>query len=701
MKKLATTFCLMALGLSSFAQYYFNTYNPAGMNPGGLNTHDEQPLGFTPGYTTVLAANATTLQWSTNQTIPFTFNFNGSPVTQYKVSNSGVLTFTTSATTVPGFTNATLPNASIPDKSVCIWGLQQLAGNDAVGSFTHGTAPNRQHWIEFLSYSAPGASGSQWTYWGIVLEETTNNIYIVDKRTYLTPLTLTLGIQIDGSNAVQIATAPNTPSFVTNGGSAADPTDNVYYEFIQGTRPADDVQLSSTNIGSSAVAGSPVTLTATVQNKGSVNQDTILVHWQEGNGAVNTSSHAGLNLAPLASVNLNHSVNWTPANPGSFANIKVWVSLPAPKVDANSTNDTLSYSVFKNNGLTVPRKVLFEEFTTAVCQFCPDGAVYADNLLNANPNVIGVGVHACFGTDAMTVTEASSICSTLGSNSAPTGMVDRTVYPGDATAAFSRSLWASRANTRSTQGAPVDITITGSYTPGAPTATVTVSSSFVDYPLPGNINVSVIVVEDSVVGPNNSGYNQVNAYNTQAGHPYYQAGNPIVGFVHRHVLRDVQPSTFGDPTVIPSTVAINTPYAKTFVIPISSNWDASQLSVIATVNYAGPGIENYQIINAKEVKLEQISTGVETVSAVSNSVEVVPNPANEMAYVYFSLKNNSNVQMQLFDLSGRLVQEENRGLMAAGKQQLFLNTSNLEDGFYMMTLQIGDERVSRKISVVH
>ena len=47
-----------------------------------------------------------------------------------------------------------------------------------------------------------------------------------------------------------------------------------------------------------------------------------------------------------------------------------------------------------------------------------------------------IGVHACFGTDAMTIPEASTICATLGNNSAPTAMVDRIVHPGDATAAF-------------------------------------------------------------------------------------------------------------------------------------------------------------------------------------------------------------------------------------------------------------------------
>ena len=90
-----------------FAQYYYlpNTNNPG--NPGGLNSDPEYPngSGMASGWTTILGGSNTTPSWSTTQNIPFNFNFNGVLVNQYKVSSSGVLTFTTSAaTTVTGTT---------------------------------------------------------------------------------------------------------------------------------------------------------------------------------------------------------------------------------------------------------------------------------------------------------------------------------------------------------------------------------------------------------------------------------------------------------------------------------------------------------------------------------------------------------------------------------------------------------------------
>mgnify|MGYP003669812812 CR=1 FL=1 len=84
MKKITSFVAIIALTLVSYtanAQYYVNTYNPAGQNPGDLNNDPEQPLAFlngnSLGYTAVLTATTNNLRWSGNQTIPFTFNFNG------------------------------------------------------------------------------------------------------------------------------------------------------------------------------------------------------------------------------------------------------------------------------------------------------------------------------------------------------------------------------------------------------------------------------------------------------------------------------------------------------------------------------------------------------------------------------------------------------------------------------------------------
>mgnify|MGYP001603063321 CR=1 FL=1 len=488
-----------------------------------------------------------------------------------------------------------------------------------------------------------------------------------------------------------------------NGDVAID--DVVFY-----TPAPNDAELQSVNLPATAQVGSAVTISGTIRNAGSASMTSLQVNWSENGGTANTDN-LSLSLLSNATTNFTHTVTLTAANAGSFTDIKVWTSNPNGMTDGNTMNDTIDHQIYVNTGASVQRKAVLEEYTTSVCQFCPDGAVVVEQVLAQNPNVIGIGVHSCFGTDAMTNTEASSICSTLGNNSAPTGMVDRTVYPGESSAAFSRNLWQSRANARAAQGAPVGLTITGSYVPGASTASVTVSSSFVDFPLPGNLSLSLAVLEDSVVGPSgspnglgqypNNGWNQVNAYNTQAGHPYFGAGNPIPNYVHRHVLRDILPSTWGDQTVIPNTIALNTPYSRIFTVSIPTTWDYEQLSVVAMVNYAGSGIENYQILNAEQVKLSQLTTGLSEVSSNVNGIELAPNPTADLSKITFNLVRNANVNLTVMDVTGKVVQENNLGTLTKGRQQAIIDASALENGFYFVNLRVGEELITRKISVMH
>jgi len=209
MKKIITALAIMATASVGYSQYYTQSYIAVGTNPGGLNTDVEQTAGVLgpQGWTTVLPTQSTPT-WSASQAIPFAFNFNNSAETNYKVSSTGILTFDVASTVAaPSQSNAALPSALIPDKSVTVWGMEGNGGNDAILSKTFGTAPYRQHWVMFSSFSATGGTG--WVYWSIVLEETTNRIFVVDMRNYNTPLTLTVGVQVNGTTATSVAGSPN------------------------------------------------------------------------------------------------------------------------------------------------------------------------------------------------------------------------------------------------------------------------------------------------------------------------------------------------------------------------------------------------------------------------------------------------------------------------------------------------------------
>ncbi len=691
MKKIITFLAVVLCTTGAFSQYYYNAFTSAGMNPGGLNPDQEFPSGggLTTGWTPVVGPNIATPTWSPNQTIPFAFSFDASPVTEYKASSNGVLTFTTSATAVPSNTKEALPSANIPDKSVCVWGLQTVGANDMALSKTFGTAPNRQHWI---FYTSCALGGTGWSYWSIVLEETTNNIYIVDQRHSGTTGGVSMGIQIDATTATSVGA-----DVMPLAGTDASDADNAYYEFIQGVQPANDILISSVNLANVESNANPIAITGNARNNGSAAITNFDLSWTADGGVTNNSVNIVANIAPGAAYAYTHPTNWTPVAGVSYT-VDVTGSNPNGVIDGNPGNNTASATTFVNSGIATDKSVLLEEFTTAPCQFCPDGAVVVEQILDANPDVIAVGEHACFGTDAMTIPAAQAYCAAFSSG-APTATVDRTLFPNETRVGHSRGQWTGNVLSRQNLRSAVEVNISGTYDSTSRAVSVDFLANFVDVVPSGDIRVTVFVVEDNVTGTG-TGYDQVNAYNTQTGHPYFGAGSRIAGFNHRHVLRDVVTATWGDNSVIPSTPVVATQYTKNYSFTLSNLWDDNEVKLVAFVHYYdAAGREGNEIMNAKEVPLDDVFTAIVETSSSVQGLKIYPNPTADVTNIKFNLSNSQSVSLVVRDIAGKEVLSQAFGIMTAGVQNIAINASNLSNGIYFTTIQIGEELVTRKITV--
>ena len=373
---------------------------------------------------------------------------------------------------------------------------------------------------------------------------------------------------------------------------------------------SNDAGVEDLTISDTYVTNSTITIGGTIENTGLNTLNSVDINWStDGGVTVNTNSLTP-STASFGSTSFTHTITATALNPGLFTDLMVWTSNPNGVADSLNANDTIRTRFFVNNGTTVSREVLLEEFTTAPCQFCPDGAVVVEQILASNPAVIAVGEHACFGTDAMTIPEDSTYCSAFGSG-APTACIDRVLFPGETSVAHGRGTWSANAATRAAIGSPVTLNVTGTYNATNRQVNADVTANFADYAVPGDIRVTLFVVEDSVTCAG-SGYNQVNAYNNSAGHPYAGAGNTIVGFVRRHVLRDVYPTNdaWGDNTVIPTSPVLNTNYVKNNTFTFNSTWKSNDVSLVAFVSYYNVNTDERVVLNAADVKLNNLTSSV-------------------------------------------------------------------------------------------
>lgn len=674
------------------AQYYYLPFPNAGTNPGGINVDAEYPLGSTSapaGWTNISASPTnTTPVWSANRTIPFPFQFDGTTVTQFKVSSSAVLTFdVNTALAAPPYAKSTLPSSLIPDKSVCLWGLAALGTNDVILTKTFGTAPNRQLWIQFNSYGygTTASSGTNFTYWSIVLEETSNNIYLVDCRTggYTTTKLICAGIQINATTAFMVAGSPNLASLA---GTDATPADNSYYQFIYGTQAADQAKLRKASADPYVLVPGTSTVIGEIQNLGANTITNVDVKY-EFNGTVYTSTLSNINLTPGNVYAFTHStpINVTAANPYPT---KIWVDLPN---DADRSDDTLNTMV---TGLSyLPEKrVLIEEATGTWCGWCPRGAVYTEEIDTVHPGTaIVVAVH---NSDPMAnAAYDAGIGALIGGY--PSGCVDRKsndVDPTDFEATYLD---------RITDVSPADVGVTATYNAATRQVDINVSSTFAAN-LTGDFRLNAVLVEDDVTGTAST-YAQTNYYSSTsqnialvgAGHNWQTEPNPVAAanMHYNFVGRDILGGFDGQPGSVPSSVSASTTYNYTFNYTLPVGWDESQIRVIGILQDASTG----HILNA--VRSPYLATtGINTLSAANFSMTLFPNPADVFTQLEVSLTKSTNYTIEMTDVLGKVVYGQNFN-GSTGKNVISLPVSGLNSGIYLVKVNVEGNVLTTRLMV--
>jgi len=109
--------------------------------------------------------------------------------------------------------------------------------------------------------------------------------------------------------------------------------------------------------------------------------------------------------------------------------------------------------------------------------------------------------------------------------------------------------------------------------------------------------------------------------------------------------------------------------------------------------------ENTETIFDEVLTWFKNNTGVDEITAAGNVVNVYPNPATDRVNIDFTLDKVSAVQVQLFDVTGKMVSSQNLGNQTTGNHSVQLSKSNLNmsTGVYFYTLKINNVPTSGKV----
>lgn len=183
------------------------------------------------------------------------------------------------------------------------------------------------------------------------------------------------------------------------------------------------------------------------------------------------------------------------------------------------------------------KTVVLEEFTGIHCGYCPDGHRIANDIKAANTpgKVIPINIHTGgYATPSGTepdyrTAEGNAIAaiSTMGITGYPTGSMNRHIYTGTAIT-MSRGVWSQYATQTLAQPSYVNVALQGTLDVTSRLLTVNVEVYYTGSSPVATNNLTVMLLENNVVGPqsNYGNYNptQINADGT---------------YNHQHMLRKV------------------------------------------------------------------------------------------------------------------------------------------------------------------
>ncbi|MBL4592829.1 MAG: Omp28-related outer membrane protein [Flavobacteriales bacterium] len=92
-------------------------------------------------------------------------------------------------------------------------------------------------------------------------------------------------------------------------------------------------------------------------------------------------------------------------------------------------------------------------------------------------------------------------------------------------------------------------------------------------------------------------------------------------------------------------------------------------------------------------------TGVDEV-ITENSISIYPNPTNDVATISFNLTESTSVTMEVYNTMGSLVFSNGTKTMNSGSQKIVFDGTELPNGIYFVNLTVGDNLITKKVSLL-
>lgn len=439
---------------------------------------------------------------------------------------------------------------------------------------------------------------------------------------------------------------------------------NLFGYDLSSTEPvALDAELQTLDVDAMVKYNAPLTFTGMIKNTGYTTIDTLDLSYSIDGGPAFTYTMTNLNLAPFTDYNYTHPDIWTPTTIGTYT-ITIWVSNPNGSPDMNTANDTLIINVVSVEFLQ--RKLLHEVFTSSTCGPCYNGNQTLSTVFNANP-------------DKWTCVKYQM--------SWP--------LPGDP---YYTAEGGVRKEYYGVSAVP-NMWLDGGWNDDPRDYTQAIFDQYYDMPAFIGIDAYHQIINDSVyadvylepVADLNSTHLKLFVVVVEKRTEGNVGNNGEVEF--HYVMMKMVPDAYGT-AIAPLTNGITANYKTSANLLGTNIEDMNDLSVVVFL----------QDSVTKEVFQSCWSVeGIVGINEQDNNDEGIlslyPNPATEHAVIEFVLNQNSEVNIELYNLIGEKVYSEKKGLINSGVHNHRIDAHGLPSGIYFVRMQIGGKVFTKKLSV--
>ncbi len=98
-------------------------------------------------------------------------------------------------------------------------------------------------------------------------------------------------------------------------------------------------------------------------------------------------------------------------------------------------------------------------------------------------------------------------------------------------------------------------------------------------------------------------------------------------------------------------------------------------------------------------KFKEKSASIAEVTVLVSEANIFPNPMNVNGVISFNLPTSSELTINLFDVTGKKISTLANGTFDAGKNNVAINASSLENGFYLVAISNGTSTQTVRLAV--